>query len=50
MIDDYLEDEDSFDYAAADERRYIVLVIYDIVDDRKRYRMVRFLEGYGIRV
>lgn len=50
VIDDYMEDDDSFDYAAADERRYIVLVIYDIVDDRKRYRMVRFLEGYGIRV
>lgn len=50
VIDDYIEDEESFDYAVADERRYIVLVIYDIVDDRKRCRMVRFLEGYGIRV
>ena len=32
------------------ERRYIVLVIYDIVDNKKRYKMVKCLERYGVRV
>lgn len=27
-----------------------VLIIYDIVDDKRRNRLVRFLEGYGYRV
>ncbi len=42
--------EDEYEYIAHDEKRYIVLVIYDIVDNRKRYRMVKCLESYGIRV
>ena len=43
---DYEENE----FLAEDERRYIVLVIYDITDDRRRTRMVKCLERYGIRV
>ena len=30
--------------------RYIVLVIYDIVENPRRARMVKCLEGYGVRV
>lgn len=37
-------------YIAEDERRYIVLVIYDIVDNKRRSRMVKCLERYGVRV
>ncbi len=33
-----------------DERRYLVLVIYDITDNKRRTRMVKCLEGYGLRV
>ena len=43
---DYEENE----FLEEDERRYIVLVIYDITDDRRRTRMVKCLEQYGIRV
>ncbi len=43
---DYEENE----FLVEDERRYIVLVIYDITDDRRRTRMGKCLERYGIRV
>ena len=43
---DYEENE----FLVEDERRYIVLVIYDITDDRRRTRLVKCLERYGIRV
>lgn len=32
------------------ERKLIVLVIYDIVDNKKRAKMVKCLEKYGVRV
>lgn len=32
------------------ENRYVVLVIYDIIDNKRRGRMVKCLEGYGLRV
>ena len=41
---------EEMEFIAADERRYIVLVIYDITDNRRRARMVKCLERYGIRV
>lgn len=34
----------------ADTKRYIVLVIYDIVDNKRRNKMVASLEKYGLRV
>ena len=43
---DYEENE----FLVEDERRHIVVVIYDITDDRRRTRMVKCLERYGIRV
>lgn len=33
-----------------DEKRYIILIIYDIVDNRRRLKMVECLEKYGLRV
>ena len=30
--------------------RYFVLVIYDIVDNKKRLKLSKYLLGYGIRV
>ena len=44
--DDYEEEE----FVAKSDRRYIVLVIYDIVDNKSRLRMLKCLESYGIRV
>lgn len=32
------------------ERKFIVLMIYDIVDNKRRNKMVKCLEAYGIRV
>ena len=41
---------DETEYCAVDERRCIVLVIYDITDNKRRTKMVRCLERYGVRV
>lgn len=30
--------------------RYFVLVIYDVVDNKKRLKLSKYLLGYGIRV
>lgn len=32
------------------EKRAYVLIIYDIVDNTKRVRLAKFLQGYGFRV
>lgn len=32
------------------ERKFIVLMIYDIVDNKGRNKMVKCLEAYGVRV
>lgn len=32
------------------KRKFIVLVIYDIVDNKSRLKMVKCLEKYGVRV
>ena len=41
---------EEMEFVVADERRYIVLVIYDIVDNKRRSRMVKCVERSGIRV
>ena len=46
-IDGY---DEEIEFIAKGERRYIVLVIYDIVDNRKRSKMVKCLESFGVRV
>ena len=32
------------------ERKFIALMIYDIVDNKRRNKMVKCLEAYGVRV
>lgn len=40
-----------FDEFVAEERRkYLIVVIYDIVDDRRRARFAKYLQGFGVRV
>ncbi len=31
-------------------RKYLVVVIYDITDDKRRSKIAKFLNGYGLRV
>lgn len=33
-----------------DEKKYIVLIIYDIVENKARNKMVKYLNQYGVRV
>lgn len=51
-MDDYKElfGDDEPEFIERDERRNVVLIIYDIVDNKRRSKMVKFLEGYGVRV
>jgi len=40
-----------FDEFVAEERRkYLVVVIYDIVDDKRRNAFAKYLQGFGVRV
>ena len=40
-----------FDEFVAEERRkYLVVVIYDIVDNRRRTAFAKYLKGFGVRV
>lgn len=40
-----------FDEFVAEERRkYLVVVIYDIVDNRRRAKFAKYLQGFGVRV
>lgn len=43
-------DYDENEFLIEDTRRYIVLVIYDITDNKRRTKMVKCLERYGVRV
>ena len=33
-----------------EEKIYTIIIIYDITDNKRRNRMAKFLEGYGVRV
>lgn len=46
VYDDYdgYDDYEEVEFVAKSDKRYIVLVIYDIVDNKKRNRMVKCLE------
>lgn len=48
-MDDML-DGDEIEFIAKADRRYIVLVIYDIVENKRRNEMVHCLNKYGMRV
>ena len=40
-----------FDEFIPEERRkYLIVVIYDIVDNRKRAAFAKYLKGFGVRV
>jgi CRISPR-associated protein Cas2 len=44
---------DIFNYDQVEEqndKKYLILIIYDIIDNKRRYRMAKFLSGYGFRV
>lgn len=41
---------ETYDLIPNDRRRYIVLAIYDITDNKTRLAMVKCLEQYAIRV
>lgn len=43
-------EEEFIEYIAKTDRRYIVLVIYDIADNKRRNAMVHCLNKYGMRV
>lgn len=43
--------DDEGDFAAGNkERQFFILVIYDIISDKRRRRMVKVLESFGDRV
>ena len=33
-----------------EEKKYIVLIIYDISDNKQRLKVAKYLSGYGVRV
>ncbi|HHU31856.1 MAG TPA: CRISPR-associated endonuclease Cas2 [Clostridia bacterium] len=40
-----------FDEFVAEERRkYLIVVIYDIIDDKRRAAFAKYLQGFGVRV
>ncbi len=43
---EYIEEK----FISREEKIYTVLIIYDIVDNKRRNRMAKLLEGYGVRV
>lgn len=43
-------ESEAHEFIARDNRRYTVLVIYDISDTKRRNKMVAFLEQYTTRV
>ena len=49
-MDDFFEE--SFDFTAVEnrERHYLIVVIYDIIDNKRRLKLSKLLQGYGKRV
>ena len=43
-------DEDVVEHATWSERKYIILIIYDIISNKQRVKMAKLLSGYGNRV
>lgn len=44
------DDKDEKEDEPFSERKYIVLIIYDIISNKQRVRMAKLLNGYGSRV
>ena len=38
------------EYAAEERRKYLIVVIYDIVDNKRRTAFAKYLLGFGVRV
>lgn len=45
-LSEYVEEK----IISREEKVYTVLIIYDIIDNKRRNRMAKFLESYGVRV
>lgn len=43
---EYYFEKEEFDK----ERKYLVLIIYDIIDNRRRTQFSKFLLSYGVRI
>lgn len=46
-MEDYFFETTEFE---SKEDKLYILVIYDIIDNRKRNRLAKFLQGYGLRI
>lgn len=46
IIEDYFMDEEIQRY----KKKYLILIIYDIVNNAKRIKLSKYLEQYGFRV
>ena len=46
-VEEFAESQREVNYS---NRIYLVLVIYDISDNKRRYQMNKALEGFGVRV
>ncbi|VFU15212.1 CRISPR-associated endoribonuclease Cas2 [anaerobic digester metagenome] len=38
------------EFIAEERRKYLIVVIYDIIDNRRRAAFAKYLQGFGIRV
>lgn len=38
------------DYIAAENNQVLTLIIYDVVNDKRRVKLAKYLQGYGVRV
>ena len=38
------------EFICEERRKYLVVVIYDIVDNRRRAAFAKYLQGFGVRV
>ena len=46
-MDDYFFETTEFE---SKENKLYILIIYDIIDNKKRNRLAKFLQGYGFRI
>lgn len=48
--EDFFEEFFDFDSSENSERHYLIVVIYDIIDNKRRAKLSKLLQGYGRRV
>lgn len=50
-MEKYFEDDFIFDeFEAEEKQKFLVVVIYDIFDDKRRTKFSKFLKQYGTRI